>query len=146
MSIARLFRRLHTGSECGAAGASVGAYVDGQLDDETRARVERHVGGCRRCRSEVEELRRLAALLEDSLATPARGPEELREALARAKERVAATRPLGGRARASWLALPESALPILGAALLMLLALGEAVSVGGLEEDALTVASYLDLI
>jgi len=146
VSISRLFARLVSGSECGAVRASVGAYVDGQLDDETRARVERHVAGCHRCRREGEEFRRLAALLEDSLAAPARGPDELRQALTSAREHLTAIRLPGSRARASWLALPESALPILGAALLVLLALGEAFSVSGLEEDALTVASYLGLI
>ena len=126
--------------------ASLSLYVDGQLEGGTRARVGQHIGVCSRCRSELEELRRLAALLADSLAAPARSAQDGRQALARAKERIAAIRRVGGRARAAWLQFPESALPVLAGALLVLLALADTVGFGGLEEDVVAVAFYLELI
>ena len=122
--------------------ASLSLYTDEHLDAGTRTRVEKHIDVCSRCRSELEELRRLAALLADVLATPARTQQDRWQALARAKERVAAIhRPWG-----AWWELPASGLPVLYTALLVLLALAEAVSFGGLEEEALAVALSLGLI
>ena len=42
---------------------SLGALALGHLDDEERAAVERHISGCAECRSELEQLRAVAALL-----------------------------------------------------------------------------------
>jgi anti-sigma factor RsiW len=33
------------------------AYLDGEMDEEERARFEEHLGACPRCRSELEKLR-----------------------------------------------------------------------------------------
>lgn len=38
-------------------------YLDGWLEAEGRAELEAHLGSCRRCRDELEELRRLVAQL-----------------------------------------------------------------------------------
>jgi hypothetical protein len=42
----------------------VGAYVLGALDSEERQRVEQHVAECAACAAELDELRRLPALLD----------------------------------------------------------------------------------
>lgn len=56
----------------------LGRYLDGELSDIERLRVERHLDGCERCRSEVARLRetsdRLNGLIED-----VEFPERLRE-------------------------------------------------------------------
>ena len=123
--------------------ASLSAYADGQLAAEEQARVERHVGACDRCQAEFARLRRLAALLADALAIPAKDRWQAR---ARAKERIAPVRRAGRPGRWAWWDLPESAPPVLGGAPLVLLALAEAVTFGGLQEDALAIFSLLGLI
>jgi anti-sigma factor RsiW len=123
--------------------ASLSAYVDGQLAAGEQARVERHVGACDRCQAELARLRRLAALLTDALATPA---EDRWQARVRARERIAAFRHAGRSPRWAWWELPDSALPVLGGALLVLLALAETITFGGLQEDALAIVSLLGLI
>ncbi len=123
--------------------ASLSAYADGQLAAGERTRVERHVGACDRCQAELARLRRLAALLADALATPA---EDRWHARARAKERIGALCRAGRPARWAWWEFPESALQVLGGALLVLLALAETITFGGLQEDALAIISLLGLI
>jgi len=139
----RLFGERSTRSECDVDAASLSAYADGQLAAGEQARVERHVGACDRCQAEIARLRRLTALLADALATPA---EDRWQARARAKERIAALRRSGRPARWAWWELPGGALPVLGGALLVLLALAETVTFGGLQEDALAIFSLLGLI
>ena len=58
----------------------------------------------------------------------------------------AALRRDGRPTRWAWWEIPESALPVLGGALLVLLALDETVTFGGLQEDALAIISFLGLI
>ena len=41
----------------------LGAYMDGELNTERRAWVERHLADCAECRLELDELRRLSRLL-----------------------------------------------------------------------------------
>ena len=125
------------------AAASLSAYADGQLAAGEQARVERHVGACDRCRAELAGLRQLASVLADALGAPA---EDRWHARARAKERIAALRRDGRPARWAWGEFPESALPVLGGALLVLLALAETVTFSGLQEDALAIFSLLGLI
>lgn len=143
MWISRLFGKRSARSECDVDAASLSACADGQLAAGEQARVERHVGGCDRCQTELARLRRLAALLADALATTA---EDRWQARARAKERIAAVRRAGRPARWAWWELPESAMPVLGGALLVLLALAETITFGGLQEDALAIFSLLGLI
>ena len=49
----------------------LGAYVDGELGPGRLRQVEDHVTRCATCRAELEELRSLAALLQESLAPAA---------------------------------------------------------------------------
>lgn len=44
----------------------LGAYLDGELNQERRAWVEAHLAGCAACRQELAELRALASLLRDA--------------------------------------------------------------------------------
>ncbi len=143
MWISRLFGERSAPAECDVEGASLSAYADGQLAAVEQARVEWHVGACDRCRTEIARLRRLAALLADALAAPA---EDRWQARARARERIATLRRAGRPARWAWWELPESALPVLGGALLGLLALAETITFGGLQEDAIAIFSLLGLI
>ena len=46
------------------------AHLDGDLDARSRARVERHLAGCRRCTLLLASLRRTLGLLRDVGDTP----------------------------------------------------------------------------
>ena len=52
-------------------GDLIAALVDGELDHETRERVQGHVAGCPGCRSELAAQRGLKSLLQSSPALPA---------------------------------------------------------------------------
>jgi anti-sigma factor RsiW len=122
--------------------ASLTLYTDGLVDAGTRARVEQHITVCSRCRTEVEELFRLATVIADAAAIPARTPERILDARSRVKERVIAIH----RPRRSRWDFPASGLPVLGAAVLVLLALAEAVTFGELKEEVVAVALFLGII
>lgn len=49
--------------ECEETRALMSEYVDGDLDDESRRRVERHVRFCPRCHTVLENLRETLARL-----------------------------------------------------------------------------------
>ncbi len=54
----------------------LGAYVLGQLDEESTARLEQHLDGCDRCTAELGELTPVAAALADLRVRPAASPGE----------------------------------------------------------------------
>jgi anti-sigma-K factor RskA len=66
-----------------------GAYAVDALDDDERARFERHLAGCSACQAEVESL--VAAASELSVLTEATPPASLR---ARLLSEIATVRPL----------------------------------------------------
>ena len=49
---------------CDDFAADLVAYLDGELGDAERARIETHLGTCLACRREVEQFRRLRALID----------------------------------------------------------------------------------
>src|SRR5689334_5647104 len=63
-------------SDPGIPHVDLGGYVLGKLEPWERARFERHLAGCATCRRELEELRRMAALLDEAPA-PVDVPEGL---------------------------------------------------------------------
>ena len=94
----------------------LGAYVLGQLDEESTARLEEHLDGCARCTAELGELTPVAAALEDLRVRPAASPGEPPPALAdrvlgaveqaaRAERRTSWTRTAGIAGVAAALAL-----------------------------------------
>lgn len=72
---------------CSETGTLLSGYVDRRLNPEEQARVEEHLGGCRRCREELESLRAAVALLRS-----------LPEVEPSRSFAVAPTKPLPGRA------------------------------------------------
>ncbi len=68
-------------SEC--EGRRLAAYYDGELPPRERAAVEEHIAGCSRCRSELEQLRRLSRLIAETEA-PVRLPQQALARLHRA--------------------------------------------------------------
>jgi len=56
------------------------AYVDGELDEAARREVQRHLAACKHCRSEVEALRALKAMLRES--APWLAPADVRRQVA----------------------------------------------------------------
>ncbi len=49
---------------CDDFAADLVAYLDGELGDADRARIEAHLGTCLACRRELEQFRRLRALID----------------------------------------------------------------------------------
>ena len=62
---------------------NIGAYHDGELAAEERARLEEHLGACADCSQELEELRGISRLL-----CVARAPQMSQPALERLHRRV----------------------------------------------------------
>ncbi|MBI4269846.1 MAG: zf-HC2 domain-containing protein [Candidatus Rokubacteria bacterium] len=146
MSISSLLRRQRPARACGGDALALSSYVDGQLAAAARARVEQHLAGCGPCRHEVEELRWLATLLADSLTPPVSSAQQRSRALARAKSRIVAIRVGREPAWTGWLRFPDRPLPVLAGALVVLVALADTLSFGGLEEIAVALAFYLQLV
>jgi anti-sigma factor RsiW len=61
---ALLFNR----SDCAAVVARLGAYVDGQLHEGRRMRLEAHMGSCETCSAELQRLRTLSEGVRRGLA------------------------------------------------------------------------------
>src|SRR5918911_1031146 len=56
-----------TGSgPCPGLGEALSAYLDNELDSQTRRSVEQHLQGCRRCSVEIAELRQVKRFLAPS--------------------------------------------------------------------------------
>ncbi|MBI1940218.1 MAG: zf-HC2 domain-containing protein, partial [Acidobacteria bacterium] len=63
----------------------ISAYLDGEIDAETKRRIEDHLKGCRRCKVVFDSTRRTIELYCDGkpLPLPADVRERLHEALRR---------------------------------------------------------------
>ncbi len=96
-------------------------YLDGELGEAERKAVEGHVASCADCRRELEEMRRLEAVLR---AVPAGTPPDAEAFLSRVRERLR---------RPRWGALAAAA-SVMAAAALLLVATGKR---GGGLRDAL---------
>src|SRR5262249_51759466 len=56
--------------QCADTQRFIDAYIDGEFDASDRAEIERHVGGCERCRVEIERQRAWKSALRARLARP----------------------------------------------------------------------------
>lgn len=113
-------------------------YLDGELDPRDERRVEEHVRSCSNCRMELDQLRQVTLVVRDSLLASRSGAEdEVREALRRAKRRVEALHHPGAPWAGLWGRLLGTLQPAPAAALLLLLAVAQALSFLELEEEAL---------
>lgn len=123
---------------CRAIRPSLVPYLDGELDPRDERRVEEHARSCSNCQTELGQLRQVTLVLRDSLlASRTAGEEEVREALGRAKRRVEALHHPGAPRAGLWGRILRSLQPAPAAALLLLLAVAEALSFLELEEEAL---------
>ncbi len=55
------------------------AYLEGTLDEKTRARFEKHIGGCEPCRRYLELFRVTIGFVKEAGEVPADPPDELTE-------------------------------------------------------------------
>ncbi len=62
-------------SDCPTVLARLGAYVDGELQQARRQRVEAHVGSCQSCSAELDRLQRLRDQLHRNLAVSLSGQD-----------------------------------------------------------------------
>jgi predicted anti-sigma-YlaC factor YlaD len=67
-------------ANCRALLASLSDYVDGILEDELCAEIERHMGDCENCRIVIDTLRKTIYLYQSISAQP-EVPDEVRERL-----------------------------------------------------------------
>jgi predicted anti-sigma-YlaC factor YlaD len=65
---------------CRALLASLSDYVDGILEEELCAEIERHMGDCENCRIVIDTLRKTISLYQ-ATASPPEMPEAVRERL-----------------------------------------------------------------
>lgn len=56
--------------ECEELGPVISAYVDGELSDDERARVEAHVENCPECRELLGELEKATGAIQEAFAAP----------------------------------------------------------------------------
>jgi anti-sigma factor RsiW len=132
-----------TREECRSVRGSLIAYVDGELSAVERRAADVHLPTCADCRREIEALRGMAALVQESFAEGPEAAERWRHALGRGKERVAALR----RPRRSLPAVLERLVghPVraLAATIVLSVALAETLDLLGLQQEGLQVLSYL---
>lgn len=117
-------------------------YADGELEPRLRAQVDGHLPVCPACRRALDDVRRVNALLAAALSPPPVSAVARARTLARIRAGITMRRP---RSVGAWAGLMEAP-ALLGTAALVLLAVVEAASFGGLEEQVLALALYLGLI
>lgn len=71
-----------TGKECRHLLGSLSEYVDGTLEEQLCAELERHLAECQNCRVVVDTLNRTVYLYHQS-ASQAKVPEDVRQRLFR---------------------------------------------------------------
>jgi anti-sigma factor (TIGR02949 family) len=117
--------------QCDEVRRLVGAYVDGELDEEERLRLRDHLAGCRDCEAEAAALARLSHGIR--AAAPAyRAPELLRARLRAGLRHEAAAN--------AWALMPAGRSLAYAASLLLAVALGSGgtyVMVGERQQDRL---------
>lgn len=67
--------------ECRTLLSSLSDYVDGVLETELCAEIERHMQGCDKCRIVVDSLRKTISLYQETATEPPEMPSEVRERL-----------------------------------------------------------------
>jgi len=123
---------------CRAIRPSLVPYLDGELDPRDERRVEEHVRSCPNCQTELGQLRQVTLVVRDSLLSSRSGGEdEVREALSRVKRRVEVLHHPGAPRAGLWGRLLGTLRHAPAAALLLLLAVAQALSFLELEEEAL---------
>lgn len=60
---------------------SLSEFVDGSLENELCAEIERHLAGCENCRVVVDTLQRTITLYHTTAQEPATIPEDVRQRL-----------------------------------------------------------------
>jgi len=73
---------VHDHTQCRELLTSLSDYVDGELDEELCARIERHMEGCERCQIVVDTLRKTVYLYQED-ADDAALPTDVRQRLFR---------------------------------------------------------------
>ncbi len=87
--------------KCGYRAEQIEEYVRGELGEDERAELERHLAECEDCRREAEFLKTVSELTEENMAEP---PKELREGVMAAVKREKRRRRFIPRAAAGVLA------------------------------------------
>jgi hypothetical protein len=124
----------------------VGAYLLGALPERERQAFERHLGGCRECREDVERLRPAADALPRSVEQ-LEPPPSLKASLMEAVREGGAEREPAGRRRAGLVRLPWRIRPAVAwAAAALLVAVGVASGFGIARslDDTRTVTAQVD--
>jgi hypothetical protein len=82
----------------------LGAYLDGELNTQERAEVERHLATCANCRQELDELKHLSGMLHEARMPEFTSPSDFKAQVMLQLPRREMTAPAAGRSSFLWVA------------------------------------------
>ena len=129
--------------ECRPIRRSLVSYLDGEAGPAARRAADDHLRPCVDCRDQLEQLRRMTLLVRESLSEGPGADERWRDALTRAKGRVAALRRTRQPVPAFFRRVVGHPLGALAAMAVVSVAVAEALDLLGLEEEGLQFLSYI---
>jgi anti-sigma factor RsiW len=129
--------------ECSSIAESLAAYVDDEATPAERRAIEAHLETCQACRQRASELRSLGLLVREAFAEGPEAREEERQALARAKWKVAAHRRSRRRVPVAWQRFIGHPMRALAAMIVLSVAVGETLDLLGFADEGMQVLSYI---
>jgi anti-sigma factor RsiW len=129
--------------ECPSIAESLASYVDDEVTPAERRAIEAHLETCPVCRRRASDLRRLELLVRVAFAEGPEVREEERQALARAKWRVAAHRRSGRRMPVAWQRFIGHPMRALAAMIVLSVAVGGTLNLLGFADEGMQVLSYI---
>jgi anti-sigma factor RsiW len=129
--------------ECPSIAESLASYVDDEVTPAEGRAIEAHLETCQDCRRRVGDLRRLELLVREAFAEGPEAREEERQALARAKWKVAGHRRSGRRMPVAWQRFIGHPMRALAAMIVLSVAVGETLNLLGFADEGMQVLSYI---
>jgi len=128
---------------CPSIAESLAAYVDGEVTPAERRAIEAHLETCPDCRRRASDLRSIDLLVREAFAEGPEAREEEREALARAKWKVAALRRSRQRMPVTWQRFIGHPVRALAAMIVLSVAVGGTLNLLGFTDEGVQVLSYI---
>jgi anti-sigma factor RsiW len=129
--------------ECRSVRGSLVAYVDGELGAAERQAADVHLRACLECRREIDALREMTRRVREAFAEGPDADARWRDALGRAKGRVAALRRPRRSIPVGFQRVVRRPVQALAAMIVLSVAVAETLNLLGLEQEGLQVLSYI---